>query len=112
MSLYEARFGVAVPYPQVSSLYEALTWGFIHLRLSEPLAPSALALRALSRTPHVASLHCAAIPTATCRDVPWHVRLRRRCETIDSVGVVGDASPGGRPLSNPQWNFPLGVIVQ
>ena len=62
MSLYEARFGVAVPRPQVSSLYEALTWGFIHLRLFEPLAPSALAMRALSRTCHGMSLHWARNP--------------------------------------------------
>ncbi|MBQ1798661.1 MAG: hypothetical protein IIZ89_04745, partial [Muribaculaceae bacterium] len=46
-----ARIGVAVPCPQVSSLYEELTWGLIHLRLFEPLAPSALAVRALPRAP-------------------------------------------------------------
>ena len=47
MSLFEARIGVVVSCPQVSSLYEALTWGLIHLRLFEPLAPSVLTMRAV-----------------------------------------------------------------
>ena len=47
MSLFEARIGVVVPCPQVSSLYEALTWGLIHLRLFEPLAPSVLTMRVI-----------------------------------------------------------------
>ena len=40
-----------VSCPQVSSLYEALTWGLIHLRLFEPLAPSVLTMSAIFK-PH------------------------------------------------------------
>ena len=79
---------MAVPYPQVSSLYEALTWGFIHLWLFEPLAPSTLALRALSRTCHGMSLHRdSAIITQNCRDVPWHVRNRSTLQ--NDAGIEG-----------------------
>ena len=60
--VYDAKDQIISQCPQVSSLYEALTWGLIHLRLFEPLAPSALAVRALSRTYHGMSLHGDAAP--------------------------------------------------
>ena len=46
---YFSAASVVVSCPQVSSLYEALTWGLIHLRLFEPLAPSVLTMRVISK---------------------------------------------------------------
>ena len=65
---------------------------------------------------HVPTLD-SVILTANCRDVPWHVRYRTTLQTIDFEGGIGNISPGGRPLSNPQWDrlerpVPLGDIVQ
>ena len=79
MSLYEARFGVAVPYPQVSSLYEALTWGFIHLRLvrnRSTLQNDAGIEGVVADMPRHVSTQGRCYFTKNCRDVPWHVRNR------------------------------------
>ena len=43
-------------------------------------------------------------PLQNCRDVTVTSGTARRCETIDFEDGIGNISPGGRPLSNPQWD--------